>query len=167
MKASLRIRRATPDDAPGLLRVLEGIAAEGKFTAITEPWPEEAQRRYLESLSAREGVHVAADEAGVVMGYQTLELWAPTLASMAHVGQVGTFLAPEWRRRGAGEALFRTTIEFAKEHEYGKFVIQVRASNEGAQAFYARLGFRECGRLTRQVRIGGREEDEILMELFL
>jgi len=167
MGSAPKIRRATPDDAAGLLRVLAGISAEGKFTAISEPWPVEGQRRYLESLSAREAVHVAMDKAGVVIGYQTLDLWAPTLASMAHVGQVGTFLAPDWRRGGIGQALFQTTLDFARERGYGKFVIQVRASNVGAQGFYARLGLRECGRLTRQVRIDGREEDEILMERFL
>jgi len=167
MEPALKIGRATPEDAAAILRVLTTIAAEGGFTAITEPWPEEAQRRYLQSLSGREAVHVAVDGAGAVVGYQTLDLWAPTLASMAHVGQIGTFLAPDWRRRGIGQALFRATLDFAREQGYGKFVIQVRASNTSAQAFYAGLAFRECGRLTRQVRIGGREEDEILMERFL
>jgi RimJ/RimL family protein N-acetyltransferase len=167
MESTLRIRRAAQGDAAALVRILTGIAAEGKFTAITEPWPEETQRRYLESLSAREAVHVAVDESGEVIGYQTLDLWAPTIESMGHVGQVGTFLAPDWRRRGVGQALFRTTLDFARDRGYGKFVIQVRASNAGAQGFYARLGFRECGRLTSQVRIDGREEDELLMEHFL
>ena len=46
-------------------------------------------------------------------------------------------------------------------------VIQVRSSNESAQAFYKKMGFRECGRLVRQVRIHGVEDDQILMEYFL
>ena len=29
------------------------------------------------------------------------------------------------------------------------------------------IGFRECGRLTRQVVIDGKEDDEVLMELFI
>lgn len=102
-----------------------------------------------------------------VIGYQTLELWAPTLDSMAHVGQLGTFLQAEWRRAGIGEALFRSTLEFASARDYRKFVIQVRSSNTAAQGFYHRLGFRDCGRLTRQVRIGGLEDDEIILEYFL
>jgi ribosomal protein S18 acetylase RimI-like enzyme len=43
----------------------------------------------------------------------------------------------------------------------------VRASNGGARRFYERLGFCECGRLTRQVRIGQVEDDEVLMEYFV
>ena len=48
---------------------------------------------------------------------------------------------------------------------YRKLVIQVRASNPGAQSFYRRLGFKECGRLTGQVIIDGIEDDEVLMEM--
>jgi ribosomal protein S18 acetylase RimI-like enzyme len=118
-------------------------------------------------LSAREAIHVAEREQKSVIGYQTLALWAPTLHSMAHVGQLGTYLKPEWRRQGVGEALFRSTLGFARKRGFRKFVIQVRSSNTAAQRFYKQLGFCECGRLTRQVRIGEREEDEIMMEYFL
>jgi RimJ/RimL family protein N-acetyltransferase len=46
-------------------------------------------------------------------------------------------------------------------------IVQVRAMNERARAFYQQVGFVECGRLAKQVRIAGVEDDEILMELFL
>jgi ribosomal protein S18 acetylase RimI-like enzyme len=86
---------------------------------------------------------------------------------MAHVGQIGTFIDAEWRGRGVGRTLFYHTRDFAVAHQYGKFVIQVRNANTAAQSFYRQLGFEQCGRLKRQVRVGGIEEDEILMELFL
>ena len=161
------IRRATAADAEAIIAILQGIASERIYTAINRPWSADEQRRHLVSLFAREAIHVA-EQAGIgITGYQTLELWAPTLDSMAHVGQIGTFLKPEWRRRGVGDALFQTTLGFARKRDYLKFVIQVRSSNAPARDFYQRLGFRECGRLTRQVRIGDQEDDEILMEFFL
>jgi ribosomal protein S18 acetylase RimI-like enzyme len=86
---------------------------------------------------------------------------------MSHVRQIGTFLLPAWRRHGVGHALFRFTQAFARDADYSKFVIQVRASNSSAQAFYKSLGFRECGRFSRQVRIDDQEDDEIMMEYFL
>jgi ribosomal protein S18 acetylase RimI-like enzyme len=43
----------------------------------------------------------------------------------------------------------------------------VRGTNTRALAFYRGIGFRECGRLTRQVVIDGKEDDEVLMELFV
>ena len=86
---------------------------------------------------------------------------------MRHVAQLGTFLPKESRRQGIGTALYAHTAAFAKSVGYTKFVIQVRASNTPALAFYERLGFRRAGRLTKQVVIDGSEDDEIILELFL
>ena len=164
---SVTIRKAVEADAPGLVAILEGIAAERVYSAIDVVWPVEKQRTYLASLSDREAVHVAVTKSNQIVGVQTLDLWEPTLTSMQHVVQIGTFLIPEWRRRGVGRLLFKTTEEFAKGAGYAKMIVQVRASNEPAKTFYRRLGFRACGRLARQVRIDGMEDDEILMERFL
>jgi L-amino acid N-acyltransferase YncA len=106
LEPAITIRRATPDDALSLVAILRGIAAERVYSAIDVPWTVEQQQKYLAALSPREAIHVAVAASGEVVGFQTLDLWAPTLTSMAHVGQLGTFLAPEWRRRGVGKALF-------------------------------------------------------------
>ena len=104
---------------------------------------------------------------GSIVGYQSLDLYSPVLPSMAHVGQLGTFLLPEWRGRSVGQALFNVTLPFAASVGYRKLVVQVRASNLSAQAFYKQLGFVECGRLRAQVLIDGVEDDESVMEFFL
>ena len=86
---------------------------------------------------------------------------------MSHVAQLGTFLHPQYRGQGFGQAMFAATRAFAVQAGFGKIVIQVRGSNTAAQSFYAKLGFSVCGRLSRQVIIDGVEDDEVLMELFL
>ena len=166
-RVAFAIRRASAADAEAIVGILERIASERIYTAIGKPWSADDQRQYLVSLSAREAIHVAEARGKAIIGYQTLELWARQLESMAHVGQIGTFLAPEWRRRGIGEALFQSTVAFARKRDYLKFVIQVRSSNVSAQSFYRQLGFRKCGRLTRQVRVGDQEDDEVIMEFVL
>jgi ribosomal protein S18 acetylase RimI-like enzyme len=167
MKA-VHVRRATPADAAGITHVLETVAAERIYSAIDKAWTVEQEARYLESLSPRETIHVAiAVDQPIIVGFQSLDLWSPSIASMSHVGQIGTFLLPEWRRHGVGRQLWSATESFAREHGYRKIVIQVRASNITAQSFYRRLGFQECGRLTRQVIVDGVEDDEVLMELLL
>jgi len=162
---SLLVRRATLEDAEGIARVLDAVAGERIHSAIERAWTAAEQRTYLTSLSTRETFHVAITASGQIVGYQSLDLYSPALSSMAHVGQLGTFLLPEWRRRGVGLALFDATRRFAASNGYHKLVIQVRASNVSAQAFYKRLGFVECGRLRAQVIVDGTEDDEILMEL--
>jgi phosphinothricin acetyltransferase len=165
-RPTVSIRKAAEADAPTLVAILKGIAAERVHSAIDVVWPVEKQRTYLASLSDREAVHVAITGSGQIVGFQVLDLWAPTISSMQHVAQVGTFLVPDWRGRGVGRLLFKTTETFAKAAGYSKMIVQVRASNEPAKAFYRRLGFRAVGRLARQVRIDGVEVDEILMEHF-
>ncbi|MBZ5636537.1 MAG: hypothetical protein LAO55_25720 [Acidobacteriia bacterium] len=61
-----------------MIAVLEGIASERIHTAINNPWSAGQQRRYLMSLSAREVIHVAEAGPEGVIGYQTLDLWAPS-----------------------------------------------------------------------------------------
>ena len=167
LESQLKVRRATPEDAPGIVAVLATVIDERVHSAIDRVWSIEQERRYLESLSAREVVHVAVDNSDCVVGLQILDLWSAVLASMAHVGQVGTFLLPAWRGRGIGRQLWNATAAFARESRYQKLLIQVRSTNAHAQSFYRGLGFAECGRLSRQVIIDGRPDDEILMELFL
>ena len=160
------IRRASPDDAAGIVAVLGAVAGERVHSAIDRAWTTEQERRYLETLSPREIVHVAVDERSEIVGVQILDRWS-TLESMAHVGQLGTFVLAAERRRGVGHQLWNATLPFARQAGYRKVVIQVRSGNAPAQAFYQGIGFRECGRLGRQVVIDGQEDDELLMELFL
>ena len=161
------IRRATPDDAAGIVAVLKVIAAERVYSAIDKVWPVDGEAQYISGLSSREAIHVATDGSGRIVGLQILDRWSAVLDSMAHVGQLGTFILPEWRRQGLGHRLWAVTLEFARGARYQKFVIHVRGSNSDAQAFYQSLGFTICGRLARQVVIDGVEDDEVLMELFL
>jgi ribosomal protein S18 acetylase RimI-like enzyme len=163
---AIRIRRATGNDSVQIVEIWQRIAAERVHSAIDVPWTVEEERKYINSLSPREVIHLATTEAGEIVGFQSLDLWEPMITSMKHVAQIGTFLLPEWRRHGVGKALFVMTQEFARKAGYDKAVIQVRASNQAAQRFYRHLGFGACGRLKRQVRIDGDEDDEILMELF-
>jgi RimJ/RimL family protein N-acetyltransferase len=161
------IRRATAQDAAGMARVLRTVASERVHSAIDRSWTVEEQQRYLESLSPREAVHVAIADSELVIGCQVLDLYSPVLSSMAHVAQLGTFILPSWRGRGVGQALFHETRRFAHSVGYRRLVIQVRASNDSALAFYRRLGFVDCGRLREQVLIDGKYDDEIILELFL
>jgi GNAT superfamily N-acetyltransferase len=108
------IERAGPDDAVGIVRVLETVVAERAWSAID-----------LASLSPREALHVARDPAAGTIGFQSLDLWSTLLPSMAHVGQVGTFLLPQWRGLGVGRTLWGATEAFARQSGYEKIAIQV------------------------------------------
>ena len=158
------IRRATQEDAAGIAHVLAVVSRERIHSAIDKSWSVDEERQYLSSLSPREAVHIAVNMTGVIVGLQIADRWSPSMSSMAHVAQVGTFVLPGWRQRQVGIRLWEATLAFVRDAGYRKLVIQVRASNVGALRFYRRLEFVECGRLQGQVVIDGGEDDEVLLE---
>ena len=62
------IRRATGADAEAIIAILDGIASERIYTAISRPWSADEQRQYLLSLPAREAIHVAEPTGKVIIG---------------------------------------------------------------------------------------------------
>jgi L-amino acid N-acyltransferase YncA len=162
----IAIRRAMAVDVPGICSIWQAVVAERDYSAVARAFTPEEEEAYIESLLPREAVFVV-QAAGQTVGFQTLDLWLRYMSSMDHVGQVGTFIRREWRGRGIGRQLARHTLAFARENRYEKLIIFVRAKNLGARAFYKSLGFAECGRFARQVKIAGEYDDEILMEHFL
>ena len=107
------IRRATPADAASIVAIWHAILAGEHYSAVDRPFTLEQERAYIQAMSEREAVFLAETENQVV-GFQTLDLWARYLPSMDHVGQLGTFVLPESRRRGVGHQLAQHTFTFAR-----------------------------------------------------
>ena len=65
------------------------------------------------------------------------------VAGEAHIASIG--VAEPDRRRGVGELLTLGAIEAAAATECDELTLEVRASNEAAQALYRKYGFRVVG----------------------
>jgi ribosomal protein S18 acetylase RimI-like enzyme len=163
---NITIRRATPEDAEDIAAIWDVVCAERVYTAVNRPFSPDMEREYIASLSDREGVFVAEAE-GRMIGFETLDQWVKYTDSFDHVGVIGTFVLPDWRREGIGRRLADHTLQFARTHGYEKIVIYVRGANAKGQSFYRSLGFAPKGVLERQVKIDGEYDDEVFMELFL
>ncbi|UCC21370.1 MAG: GNAT family N-acetyltransferase [Promethearchaeota archaeon] len=160
------IRKAIPEDAEEISKIWTVICAEKIFSAVSHPFTREQEKDYIISLSDREGIFVAEKE-GKIIGFQSLDKWARYSDSFDHVGVIGTFILPQWRKKKIGTKLAEYSFNFARNNNYEKIVIYVRATNTGAIDFYKKLGFIQKGILSRQVKINTQYEDEIFMELFL
>ena len=63
------------------------------------------------------------------------------------VGYVfGLYVRPAARRRGAGRALLRAVSAVLREQGAKWVLLDVDRGNDGALAFYERIGFEEAGR---------------------
>jgi ribosomal-protein-alanine N-acetyltransferase len=54
-------------------------------------------------------------------------------------------VAPAWRRRGIAQHMVSQAMEQARQADCGRAILEVRASNVGAQQLYYRLGFAPVG----------------------
>ena len=162
----ISIRKALVQDAEEISKIWAIICAEKIYTSVSHPFTPEQEKEYLISLSERESIFLAEVKSKSV-GFQTLDKWTKFSQYFDHVGVLGTFILPEWRRKGIGSKLTHFSFIFARNHGYEKIIIYIRSGNSGAIDFYRTFGFLEKGVLSRHIKIDDKYEDEIFMELFL
>ena len=114
---------------------------------------------YVEELTVAPGrTYVAAvvdtDEGERLVGYAGL-----AAADEAQVMTVGVDAA--YRRRGIGARLVDALLAAAREHGARTVLLEVRASDEGAQRLYRRAGFQPVGR--RRHYYQAEREDAVVM----
>jgi L-amino acid N-acyltransferase YncA len=164
----LRIRPATPDDAGGIVAVLNPIIAARVYTVLDTPVTVDQEHAFIARFPARGIFHVAVDpRQDRIVGFQTMEPIASYTAAFDHVGGIGTFVDLDRRRQGIASRLFEATLAEAVRRGYEKAFTFVRADNPAALSTYVRHGFRIIGRAEKQAKIDGAYVDEILIEKWI
>jgi RimJ/RimL family protein N-acetyltransferase len=138
MAADLTVDLATPDDVPGIARVMRGVADEGRW--IGTPAGTE-----ISALEERFAATIADPAAHVVVLRGEDEVVG--LASLTREHErgahgVGMSIAADHRRRGGGGLLLDALLEHAATNpEIHKVELQVWPHNGGAIALYVSRGF--------------------------
>lgn len=158
------VRRNDIGDAAGVAAVLNSIIAEGQHTALAGHWTPEAELAFFQSLGPRSQIFVG-DVGGRIVGFQVIEPYVTYTSTMDHVCQFATYVCADFRGRGIGQQLAKTTLAYARSQGYEKSVVFVLAGNESGSAYYHSLGFEARGVLTCQTKIDGVYHDEVFMEL--
>lgn len=145
---SLAARRATPDDAPELLRMCRDFHAEDGSPL------DEAGEATIEHVAAGEPMAPAymLEENGIIAGFFILTLGY----SVENGGMDGfiddIYLIPERRGRGLGRKAVTLAVEAAKEVGIRALLLEVEAHNGRAYELYRKMGFLDTERrLLRQV----------------
>jgi ribosomal-protein-alanine N-acetyltransferase len=123
---------------------------------FSDPWSETSFREALESpwtfgLVAHRGNGIA----GYIIGRE-----------VAGTGEVlNLAVAPDYRRRGVARALLRAGLSYLRKRRVEEVFLEVRESNQSAQALYLSSGFRPVGQRAAYYR--NPKEDALVLWLAL
>ena len=119
------------------------------------PWPERSFRFELTQNPTTRAWVAELDGRIAAM----LVLWL--VVDEAHIATIATH--PDFRRRGIGERLMMEALVSARAEGGERAFLEVRESNQAAQAMYLKYGFEVVGRRPKYYQ--DNQEDAILMNL--
>lgn len=126
--------------------------AELETICFCDPWSEKSVASELDNALA---LWLVAVEDGRVAGY------VGSQTVMGETDMMNIAVYPEFRRRGIAEQLVEALIEQLRELGSKCLTLEVRASNDAAQALYEKLGFLQIGRRPRYYR--NPKEDALIL----
>jgi GNAT superfamily N-acetyltransferase len=140
-KSELHVRKAVREDAPTILNLVRGLAEYEKLP----PPDHEACERLVHDMFSKQPrisallVEVDGHPAGYAFYFQTYSsfLALPTLYLE------DLFVLPEFRKRKAGIALFRTLVREAVVLNCGRIEWTVLDWNQLAIEFYKKIGAKQ------------------------
>lgn len=122
--------------------------------SMSSPWTLDS---YKEALDSDHAFIMVADEAGVCVGFAVFYLTAPESELPDIV------VSESYRGRGIGKLLLDASLRELSLRGVDTVFLEVRVSNERAQALYEKMGFEEIGR--RKYFYSDPIEDAICMRL--
>ena len=111
------------------------VAALEKL-CFADPWSEMSIASELRSIWSYWVVAVADEQVVGYIGSQS---------SCDETDVMNVAVHPDWRRRGIAESLMECLIRELKNRGSHALMLEVRVSNEAANALYEKLGFRQVG----------------------
>lgn len=145
LESHIRIRYMTLEDISAVLDV--------EHQTFAMPWT--ASAFYYELTSNRFAAYFVAEADQQVIGY--CGCWV--VIDESQITNVA--LLPEYRGKSIGEALMRTSMQYARMRGGRRMSLEVRQSNERAQNLYNKLGFTAGG--IRENYYTNNQEDALVM----
>ena len=165
---TVRIRRATIDDAEAILAHLRAAGGETDFLTFGAEGPDRSvadERASIRLTAASDNrFHILAERDGVVIG--NITFFAGSRPRLRHVGEFGISVLREAWGLGLGRRMLEMLIDWARRGGVIRKVnLGVSPGNTRAIALYESLGFAIEGRLTRSVLVNDVLDDTVLMGL--
>ena len=137
----MRARPSTAEDATGISSVLTALATAG---LRSKPADEAFVRDYYITHPSQIECSIAVDDAGTVLGFQSLKRAIPgnKYGVTPGWGVIGTHIHPNAHRLGAGRSLFAATRLAAMKAGLARIDATIGDTNSSGLAYYEAMGFR-------------------------
>ncbi|MDF2986301.1 MAG: family N-acetyltransferase [Eubacterium sp.] len=164
---TLKIRKAKSEDAQNVLNFTNKACGETDFLTFGPGeflLTVEQEQQFLESIDKlNNAVYLVGEIDGQIIG--TASFVGGSRPRIAHTGEFGMCILKEHWGKGIGTELLKYLMDYTRSTGIiRKLNLRVRADNLPAIHLYKKLGFAECGRITREVNVKGKFHDSILME---
>lgn len=162
------LRKLRWEDLDDLLDFINSLVAEGADIMRETPVTREEEADWL-------GKRLAFIEKGEIIGV-VAEVDGKVVANsevgrkrgfQRHVGGLGIAVKKDYRRIGIGKELIKTLIEESRKIGLRVLVLDVFDSNTAAKSLYAKMGFKDAGRIPMGVFKKGKYIDLLRMTLEL
>lgn len=163
------IRDAKPEDASVIAEAQREVAkTPGQLASRPEEIKDETiKAKIIELSNSDRGCCKVLVSNAQIIGHALLDPLKLTVTS--HVVVLTIVIHEEHQGKGLGQTLMNHLIDWARTNPHvEKFELHVRSSNLRAIKLYEKLGFKEEGRKTKQIKIGpGYYLDNVYMALWV
>jgi ribosomal protein S18 acetylase RimI-like enzyme len=154
------IRDTLPEDAKAVSVLVDAVARERRYLAVTAGFSEESTESFIKCVTAAKGVHLVALLDDAIVGWCDI---APTsYEGMTHVGRLGMGVKAGFRGQGIGTGLLKAALNRAFERGLERVELEVFRSNAAAVRLYEAHGF-----LREGVKVGARKLDGLADDILL
>lgn len=145
-KSKITIRETGVDDVPTLVALNQALFYEDagqRDPFMNLNWPQEEGEGYFRGHMERErSVGLLAEIDGTAVGYLIGYLRGDSTLRPVKMAELESMFVQEtYRGQGIGERLVRSFHDWVRERGAERVSVTAYAANEGALAFYRRLGF--------------------------
>ena len=162
---SVEIVYPTEELFQGYYEAIAAVGSERVFIEIIEPPPFEKIAEFQRNLIKANGPVYYAVDSGRVIGW--CDVFPMTNPRLAHRGELGMGLFPEYRGKGVGTRLLQAVIEHSRRIGLEKIELKVYTSNKTAIALYEKHGFEREGVIKNYRKLDGQVFDVLAMAKFL
>ncbi len=154
----LMVRNANKEDAKKLIEYIKKVSTESDFLTFGEGEFDitlEKEEEFIEDcLKSNNKLCIIGEVNGKIVG--NLSFRSGVRPRIKHTGELGISVLKEYWGVGIGKILMQYLIDWAKNSGIiRKINLRVREDNHKGIKLYKKLGFKEEGRISRDICVNG------------